>query len=231
MHTSSLPAPARLPAARLSRALWVAGYSSLALLTVAMIWFAVAKPVQVLPRIRSAPAFTLVDQRGQWLADSDLRGRLVFISLGYSRCGPPCADQLAQLEAFAATRAEPLALLMISLDPEHDSPAQLLSYMGQQQLDADRWRLLTGRAAEVKALIGGEYGIYYGRQSLAEPIAFEPRIILIDENGILRAIYRGAGLDRVRVERDLELLRREASSSGLMRSVYETSHLFLCYPD
>jgi protein SCO1/2 len=59
----------------------------------------------------------------------------------------------------------------------------------------------------------------------------DQRVLLIDEKGILRARYELGSLNMALLGRDLGLLDQERASTGVMRQVYEFSHLFLCYPD
>ncbi|NJN14936.1 MAG: SCO family protein [Oscillochloris sp.] len=202
-----------------------------------IIWFAVARPVKVVPRIRQMPTYSLVDQTGTRLTDGDLRGRTVFISFAQSRCGAACDEQFAGLQALRdSIRAKGMLgsqvlFLTISLDPAHDTPADLSLLAGRIGADPDTWRFATGDPTEIKMFLGGELGFYYSEADAAGQIERDQEVLMIDGTGMLRARYQGAAPEVWRVMRDLELLRREAGSAGAMRSVYEASHLFLCYPD
>ena len=60
---------------------------------------------------------------------------------------------------------------------------------------------------------------------------FDPRIVLVDGWGTLRAEYRVTQPDMEIIARDLRLLTEEAQNSeGTARLAYEAAHLFLCYP-
>ena len=48
-------------------------------LLLAVVWFAIARPVKVLARGEQFPVFSLVDQTGTTLTDDELRGRAVMI--------------------------------------------------------------------------------------------------------------------------------------------------------
>ena len=234
--------PERIPhsAPRLSQGARITMYGlvtlGLALFALAF-WFAVARPVKVLPRIAPLPAFTLEDQYGLPINASDLLGRTVFINFSYTRCGEDCAAQREQLVALREhLRAEgrlgsEVLLLTISFDPERDTREALQTYAAQLAAERRSWRFATGDPAELKALIGGELGFYYGQPDANGRIKHDQRVILVDSNGVIRARYAG---ERLRVQtflRDIDLVRQELGSSGLMRQVYEASHLFLCYPD
>ncbi len=235
-------APERIPDStlRLSQGARIAMYGLIALglaVLALVLWFAVAQPVKVLPRIASLPSFALEDQYGLPINSNDLAGRLVFINFSYTHCGDDCAAQRDQLVALREhLRAEgrlgsEVLLLTISFDPQRDTREALQTYAAQLGADRRSWRFATGDPAELKALIGGELGFYYGQADANGLIKHDQRVILVDSNGIIRARYQG---ERLRVQtflRDIDLVRQELGSSGLMRQVYEASHLFLCYPD
>lgn len=211
---------------------------TLGLTTLALVlWFTIARPVKVLPRITPLPAFALDDQYGLPINSSDLLGRSVFINFTYTGCGEACAaqrralvDLREQLRADGRLGTEVL-FLTVSFDPERDTRAALQTYAAQLGADRTSWRFATGDAAELKALIGGELGFYYGTPDAAGVIEHDQRVILVDANGLIRAKYKLAGLEQSKLLRDIGLLEEELGSSGLMRQVYEASHIFLCYPD
>ncbi len=56
-------------------------------------------------------------------------------------------------------------------------------------------------------------------------------MVMVDGNGIMRAIYKRNLPDIQTVERDLMLVVAEVTNSeGPGKLVYEAAHLFLCYP-
>lgn len=233
-----LPGPLATPqlGARTRWLLLAALCLGLALLAL-VLWFAIARPVKVLPRIRPLPAFTLIDQYGLPLSSSDLAGRSVLINLTYGGCGDTCAAQRAGMAALREQlRADgrlgrSVLLLTVSFDPARDTPVALQTMAAQLGAERSNWRFATGEPGALKALIGGELGIYYGEPDESGAIEHDQRLILVDGNGVLRARYDAAALDQARIRRDLGLLEQELGSSGVMRQVYEASHFFLCYPD
>jgi len=46
----------------------------------------------------------------------------------------------------------------------------------------------------------------------------------------VRARYGVRNLSKARLARDLGLLVKEAQAEGASRLIYETAHLFMCYP-
>jgi protein SCO1 len=206
------------------------------IILVAALWFAIARPVKVLPRIRPMPAFIFQDQYGLPLNDSDLRGRMVLINFTYTACAEDCADQRRSLVQLRETlRADgrlgrDLLFLTVSFDPARDTPLALQTYAAQLGADQGSWRFVTGDPTRLKALIGGELGIYYGLPDDGGRITHDQHVLLIDGNGELRARYKGLALSQERLLRDIGMVQEEFGSTGVMRQVYEASHIFLCYP-
>jgi protein SCO1/2 len=193
--------------------------------------------VKVLPRLRTMPAFLLTDQDGRPTGDAELRGRMVLLSFSYTRCGAGCDELHSRLQNVraglkqAGILGSQVTFATISLDPTHDTPAALRAYAAQANADPASWTFLTGAPEEIKGLVGGELSIYYAQPDASGSMEHDQEVLLIDEKGIMRSRYQLSDLTMPRLTRDLGLLNQERTSSGMMRQVYEVSHLFLCYPD
>ncbi len=82
---------------------------------------------------------SLVDQDGQKVGLDLFRGHPVLISMFYSTCRDACPLLIADLhrierELPASTRAD-LRVVLVSLDPEHDTPEALLALARAHGLD------------------------------------------------------------------------------------------------
>lgn len=222
-------------------------YIGLGVLVLATLGFALGRPVQVLPRVAPAPTFALTDQNGQPFSDADLHGRIAMINFIYTRCTTACPTMTAQMRLLQERlRAEgllgnPVILVSMSFDPEHDTPPVLREYAAHFQADPGAWHFLTGDPATIKAVIGGGFGVYYEKRARSSEghsahshgdynFVHENRFVLVDERGLIRAEYHDLALDVDRVMRDIRLVWREAAGQGATRLVYEAAHLFLCYP-
>jgi protein SCO1 len=201
-----------------------------------VLWFTIARPVKVVPRIKPMPVFALEDQYRLPINSSELLGRMVIMNFTYTSCGEACAAQRAGLvalrEALLANGllGSEVIFLTVSIDPTRDTPAALQTYAAQLGADPGAWRFATGSPDELKALIGGELGIYYAQPDAAGLIKHEQNVLLVDSNGLLRARYDGEALSQARMLRDIGMVSEEQASTGAMRQVYEASHIFLCYP-
>jgi protein SCO1 len=215
---------------RASRLLLIMGVLILTLLLAFPLWFTIAQPLQVLPRLGPAPTFALMADDGRLLGDGDLLGRPALISFGAIGCGADCQASetlMRQIGASLAMRgaAQHVALLTISLDPQHDT----LPLLRRHAATTPGRRWLTGEPTSLKALVGGDFGVYYTRTPSG--LQIEERVVLFDAQGQVRAEYEGQHFALERVLRDLALLDEEAAATGVLRAAYEASHLFLCYID
>ncbi len=235
MHASSpltVDKPKRL-AWRQPAVLWVI----LAVIPlVAVIAFAVLQPVKVRPRIGLAPGYAFTDQNGEQLTSEDMRGKLVMYDFTYTNCAAPCLQTAAAMHDVQAlakrmdTAGLLVELVTISFDPEHDSSEQLRRHAAAIGADTDNWHFVTGAADRLKNVIGGGFGVFYEPDG-AGGFTFDPTMVLVDGNGIIRAIYERTLPDMQTIERDLNLVVTEVrNSEGPGKLVYEAAHLFLCYP-
>ena len=109
-----------------------------------------------LPGSREAPArvggpFKLVDHTGRPVTEQDFRGRLLLIVFGATRSpdATPAALQLvAEALARLGPRAERIVPVLITIDPAHDTPAELARYVARFD---PRLVGLTGPAAAITA--------------------------------------------------------------------------------
>jgi protein SCO1 len=100
------------------------------------------------------PKTNLLDQNGKNFSMDSLKGKPVLVDFIYTSCPGPCLMLTAKL-ANVANRLGPdlgskVALLSITVDPEHDKPQDLLKYSKDQGADENGWTFLTGSPAEVE---------------------------------------------------------------------------------
>ncbi len=200
---------------------------------VAVLLFAILRPLRVLPRIRLAPGYALFDQTGARVSSEDMRGQITLYGFSSTECGQPCAgaeevmaEVVAQLES---DRVIPVELVTIALDEQKAAPETLRAYADRKGIERSR-RLLTGDPNQVKLVVGGGFSTFYQTDQSGQ-LEMDPALMLVDGLGILRAEYRGNLPSASAILRDIDLLTQEAlNSTGLTRYAYEAAHLFLCYP-
>jgi protein SCO1/2 len=112
--------------------------------------------------------FALVDQDGKAVTDADFRGRYMLIYFGFTACPDICPTALARngdaLDMVGA-KAEKVVPILISVDPERDTPRALKDYIG---FFHPRLVGLTGSPEQVAAAAKA-YRVYYAKTTAGAP--------------------------------------------------------------
>lgn len=152
---------------------------------------AAEKVVKVGQRV---PDFALMDQARKEIHLSELAGKVVALTFGYSRCPNPnycfrLSDNLARIEKRFHDRAgHDLALLTIVIDPAHDQGAALAQYANTWNADPEVWHFLTGQLSEIKQ-VSGMFGMnFWNEEGL---LTHSLHTIIIDRDGKLVANLDG----------------------------------------
>jgi protein SCO1/2 len=121
------------------------------------------------------PDAKLVDMNGAELAlRHDLEsGHPVMVNFVFTSCGAICpvmSATFAQVQERLAREQDPLRLVSISIDPEHDTPARLRDYATRFGA-GPRWRFVTG-TAEASIEVQRAFGVYRGDKMSHDPVTF-----------------------------------------------------------
>ena len=121
-----------------------------------------AAGVKVIGQALVGGPFTLTDHKGRRVTEQDFRGRHMLVFFGFTLCPDVCPTAL-QVASEALNKlgpkAEQFVPILISIDPERDTPSQLASYV-----ESFHPRLigLTGSQAEIDAVVKA-YRVYVRR--------------------------------------------------------------------
>ena len=103
------------------------------------------------------PDVSLIDQHGQAISLASLKGKPVLIDFIYTSCASTCPVLTSKIAAVARELGPALGtnvtIVSITLDPEHDGPAQLAAYAKSQAVDANSWLFLTGKPADIDQVL------------------------------------------------------------------------------
>lgn len=223
---------------RRHRTLFVTLGAFVVLLVLAVMSFAVFEPIQVLPRIRLAPGFSLTDQAGNTLTSEDLRGSVVVYTFSYGNCADPCAAPEETMAEIAERIGEvdvgdtPVRFVTLSFDPARDNVEALAARADRFGADGSAWTYATPAAGQVRNVIGSGFKTWYEERPDGS-FSFDPALILVDGWGIIRGEYRYQTLagDADRILHHIDILGGELRNShGASSFAYEAAHFFLCYP-
>jgi cytochrome oxidase Cu insertion factor (SCO1/SenC/PrrC family) len=118
-----------------------------------------AAGVKVVGQALIGGPFTLTDHRGQRVTDQDFRGRYMLVFFGFTFCPDICPSALQVVSAALeklGPKAERFVPILITVDPERDTPKQLEGYV---QSFHPRLVGLTGTPAEIDAVVKA-YRVY-----------------------------------------------------------------------
>lgn len=138
------------------------------------------------------PGFTLTDHTGSPLRLDDLRGRTVAIDFIYTRCPlPDVCPRLSAAFAYAARelRGQPVELLSITVDPQHDTAAVLNEYARRWRDRPENWRFLTGPLDDIRE-VAGRFGLLFWPEE--NMIAHTITTAIVDRDGRLAALIQGS---------------------------------------
>jgi len=103
------------------------------------------------------PNVSLIDQRGSTFSLASLRGKPVLVDFIYTSCASTCPMLTAKIAAIAHQLGPALGadvtIVSISLDPEHDSPAELAKYAKSHDADGPGWIFLTGPPSQIDQVL------------------------------------------------------------------------------
>ena len=158
----------------------------------------------VLPEPVPLPAFTLYDQQNEPFTRQHLLGRTSLLFFGFTHCPDICPATLQQLalarkqlqeqsEKASRTDGAPLlpsalTIVLISVDPERDTPEKLksyVSYFGEGIVAA------TG-SPDALTEITSALGVWFGREALGEDdytVSHSTAVLVIGEDATFRAVF------------------------------------------
>ena len=137
--------------------------------------------------------FTLTASTGEQVRLSDFRDRIVLLYYGYTYCPDICPATLAALgeamERLDPGEREQVQVLMITVDPERDTPELLSEYLAHFD---PSFLGLTGTAGEI-ATAAESVGIYYqkreGTVNTGYLVDHTATVVALDKDGRIRLTY------------------------------------------
>ncbi|WP_424812505.1 SCO family protein [Roseococcus sp. YIM B11640] len=138
-------------------------------------------------------AFELTNQEGRAVTDRDFAGRWMLVYFGFTYCPDVCPTELgtiaSALDAMGAD-GEQVTPVLISIDPERDTPAALADYVGRFH---PRMQGLTGTPEQVAA-VARRYRVYYSKVQRPEMTTYlmdhSSFIYLVGPDGRVRSMFR-----------------------------------------
>ncbi len=139
-----------------------------------------------------ATDFTLIGPGDQPVSLRDFRGKVVLLYFGYTFCPDACPATLSilkQVQQELGRRASDVQVVMITVDPERDTPAHMAGYM--QGFDPT-FIGLSGDLDDISAAATG-YGIFFekheGTPATGYLVDHTASVTAIDRDGYVRLVF------------------------------------------
>jgi protein SCO1/2 len=133
--------------------------------------------------------FSLVDQTGKHVTDKDFRGRYMLVFFGYTNCPDICPAGLQVMSAALdklGRRGDDIVPILITLDPERDTPQKLASYI---KSFSPRLMALTGTDSDIAATAKA-YRVFFQKV----PDQQDPSHYSIDHSGLFYLMGKDGAL-------------------------------------
>jgi protein SCO1/2 len=108
--------------------------------------------------------FTLTDTSSKLVRDADFRGKVMLVFFGFTHCPDICPVTVATMSKVMTalgTKANQVAPIFITVDPERDTPDVMAQFLSNSEFDK-RIVGLTGTQEQIKS-VAAVYRAYYAK--------------------------------------------------------------------
>jgi protein SCO1 len=137
------------------------------------------------------------DQSGSSFALKELKGEKVVFTMFFASCTYACpilVNDMKKIEAEIPKKELPkYKFVLVSIDPERDTPARLSEFAELHQLDLNRWKLLTGSEGDIME-IAALTGFKYKKETSGE-YSHSNIITFLNEDGEVEYQHKGLNKD------------------------------------
>jgi protein SCO1/2 len=134
--------------------------------------------------------FALTADSGQRFDTQALRGKVQVVFFGYTHCPDICAPtlaKLAQARRLLGDDARDVQVLFVTVDPEHDTPAQLKQFLAAFD---PSFIGLTGAQDDVRRVAGGHMSYYQRATKDNARVTHTGSLYLKDRHGRMRVLVK-----------------------------------------
>ncbi len=131
----------------------------------------------------------MTDQQGNLQALDTFRGHPVVISMFYATCPNVCPVLISTIQmmerTLSANELLKVRVILVSVDPENDTPKVLAEVAARHRIDAQRWKLTRATAQDVRK-IAAVLSVRYRKLPSGE-FNHTSILTLVDGEGVVRA--------------------------------------------
>ncbi len=153
------------------------------------------------------------NQLGQQVSLDDLKGKIIVMDFFFTHCPTICprlAVSMKKLQNSFPNNDSIVQFVSISIDPEHDSLAQLRSWAKRFDINPDSWWLGTGNRDSIYNFALNELKASVVDKDIDTSFIHSDKFFLLDKNRVVRGWFSGEdSVEQSKLVRDIPLLMLE----------------------
>ncbi|WP_010179471.1 SCO family protein [Aquimarina agarilytica] len=164
--------------------------------------------------VHKIPSFNFKNQLGNEITNKTLEGKIYVASFFFTTCPNICiqlAKNMRELQEIYAKDDE-IKLVSHTVWPSVDTVEVLKEYGERQDINPEKWYLLTGNKEKIYELAREAYFAddLYKQTKDANRFIHTENLILVDKNSHIRGVYSGTLPTEIkRIERHINILKKE----------------------
>ena len=142
----------------------------------------------------TVPDFSFIDQNGNTVTETTVKNKIYVVDFFFTSCPSICIDLTNNLKEIqsAFIDNDNVLILSHSVDPKIDNVERLQKYASINNINNEKWFLLTGPIEEtIRMAQLGYFAIASIPNHSENSLIHTENVILIDRNRQIRGIYNG----------------------------------------
>lgn len=165
--------------------------------------------------IHRIPEFSFTNQNGEVVTNQTFEGKIYIADFFFTSCPGICPKLTKNMASIQETykNDEDIMLLSHTVMPWRDSVPTLNEYAANNNVDVNKWQLVTGDKDELYAMARNGYFADedFTKTQIESDFIHTENFVLVDKKGHIRGVYNGTlPIDVERLYRHIEILREES---------------------
>ncbi len=138
-----------------------------------------------------------VNQHGEPVSFSQLRGKVWVLAYVYTRCPAGCSGIMSVMKDLQEAFGDhpDFHLVALTMDPEKDTPEWMKNWAEEREMGGDDWWFMTGEPKKIRTYMARYFRLMVNRRTDPEEIKVygewehEFKLVLVDQAGAIRYYY------------------------------------------
>jgi protein SCO1/2 len=128
---------------------------------------------------------------------SQYKDRYVILTMAYTACSSACpltVQRLKGIEKDLGSKVGSVEFVIVTFDPERDSPKALALYKAKHNLNSKQWHFLSGTDQDTR-MLAHLLEIAYEKNPKTGEIMHSNKLVLLDPQGNIKTVADGLNSD------------------------------------